>query len=269
MKNIIFKSISALVLIGASTGALAASTYVTCYYNDDKDWKWGLDDSGEYQKITGNWQTLKNTNVEQFHVIEAWTQERITNVCKKTLEQNGIKSKITNIYAANSNFGSNYPIVYKNLPKPVAKPELSLGGQWKSIQKCTGSNCESLQVSYTVGVEQGKAIEKSSSIGMALSVSLGMEAEAPGFGKVTSEFTSELSTQHTQSIMNSFTHSEAQTMQYTCKAPGEIWQWVSTATIKNGTQPKVITAKSNLVACTAPGQEPQGKNLRNPAWSPV
>ena len=269
MKNIIFKSISALLLIGASTVALADTTYVTCYYDNNKKWEWGLNDSGDYQKITGSWQKTKNTNIDEFHVIEAWSEERVADVCKKTLEQKGIKSKVTEIYAANNNFGSNYNIIYKKSPKPASKPELSkLDGQWKSIQQCIGANCDSLQVSYTVGVEKGKAIEKSSTIGMALSVSLGMEAEAPGVGKVTTEFTSELSTQQTESIMNSFTQSESQTMQYTCRGPGEVWQWVTTATIKNGTKNEVINAKSNLIACAPTGKGPKDKDLRNLAWSP-
>lgn len=274
MKKIILKSIFASLLVGVSTAALADTTYLTCYYNDGKKWHWGLNDSGDYQKISGNWKKTQNTNVYQFHVIESWTKQRVANVCKKTLEQKGINSKVTGIYAADSSVGSNYEIIYK---EPVKKESEStqatkkltrLGGQWKPINRCKGESCDSIQVSYTVGVEKGKAIEKSSSIGKALSASLGLEAEAWGVGKVTAGFTAEVNSEQTESIMNSFTQNKSQTIQTTCKGPSEFWQWVSSATINNGTQSETIEANSDLVACALIGKGPKGTDLRNPAWSP-
>lgn len=270
LKKIIFKSISALLLIGASTVALADTTYVTCYYNNDKKWEWGLNKEGGYQQIAGNWKKTPNTNVDQFHVIKDWSKKDLADVCKRTLEQKGINSQVTGIYAADSNAGSNYEIIYKEpAPAPAPTKKLSkLVGKWKSINRCKGDSCDSIQVSYTVGVEKGKAIEKSSSIGMALGISLGVEAEALGVGKVSAGFTSELSSEQTESIMNSFTQSKSQSIQITCKGPSEFWQWVSIATINNGTQTETIEANSDLVACALIGKGPKGTDLHNPAWSP-
>lgn len=272
MKNLIFKSVSVLLLTGVSTIALADTTYVTCYYDNHKKWHWGLDKLGKYQKITGSWKETQNTNVYQFHVIQDWSKKDLENVCKRTLEQKGITSQVTGIYAADSNVGKNYEIIYKKQPEPepIATTQKleKLGGEWKSINRCLGEKCGSVQVSYTVGVENGKEIGKSSSVGKAISSTLGLSAGVYGVD-VSTEFTYESNSEQTESIMDSFSRSKSQTIQTTCNGPSEFWQWVSIATIKNGTKTENIEANSDLVACASIGKGPQGKDRRNSMWSPL
>lgn len=268
MKKFIFRAISALFLTGASAITLADTTYVTCYYNDGKKWEWGLNDEGKYQQIAGTWKKNPHTGVYQFDVLKDWSKNRLAGVCKRTLDQKGINSKVTGIFAADSSIGSNYEIIYKEPESKPAKKQLTkLSGQWKRINHCKGNSCGSVQVSYTVGVEKGKEIGKSSTVGQSLSSTLGVEGKVYGVG-VKAEFTYEANSEQTESIMDSFTRSNSQTIQTTCNGPSEFWQWITIATIENGTEIETIVANSELVACALIGKGPQGKDLNNPAWSP-
>ena len=111
MRNLMLKSLVGLLVLGASAITSADTTYLTCYYNGDSKWEWGLSDEGKYQKITGQWYETRNTKIDQFHVTSSWPKERLVQVCKTTLEQKGIYSSLSGIYAANSNVGSNYAII--------------------------------------------------------------------------------------------------------------------------------------------------------------
>ena len=271
MKNILFKSISALLFIGVSTATLADTSYIACYH-DKNSWEWGLDDSGQYQKIAGTWEKDQYLKTTQFHLVDSWSEARVKNICTQTLKQKRINAKVTKVYAATSTFGSNYEIVYptiKPAPKPATTRTLTkLGGQWERIKGCIGENCDGLKVTYTEGVEKGNEIAKGSSLGMSISATLGIEGGVPGVGTAKAEFTSALSAEQTTSIMNSFTKSSSHSTEASCKGASEVWQWVSVATVRNGTNNETIKANSDLIACAPIGKGPKGTDLNNPTWSP-
>ena len=92
--------------------ALADTTYVTCYHDDNKGWEWALNDSGDYQKITGEWKKIsKHTGTYVWIANIKWDKNRLINLCNDTFEQKGIKKKVKAIYAADSNIGNNYEII--------------------------------------------------------------------------------------------------------------------------------------------------------------
>lgn len=142
------------------------------------------------------------------------------------------------------------------------------GGQWHMIQSCRGKQgCKELSANYTVGVEKGKAFEESSSIGKALSVTVGAEATVFGVG-VSTEVSGSLSSDYTSSIMKSFSQSASKSITITCDGASELWQWKSVVNYNRGNEEEIVEAASDIVACAPAGKGPRGTDLKNAAWEP-
>lgn len=112
MKKLALKSVLLSLFLSTSTIALADTTYVTCYHDDNTGWEWALNDEGKYQKITGLWKdTSKHTKTYVWIANSKWDKNRIIDLCNNTFKQKGIKRKLKAVYAADSNFGNNYEII--------------------------------------------------------------------------------------------------------------------------------------------------------------
>jgi len=142
----------------------------------------------------------------------------------------------------------------------------TVSGKWVMVSECAaiaGAQCGESRNEITVGVEEGKELGSSSTIGASLSLMVGAEVKGttgalPG-GEVTARFeaTGTVSAETQRAITDSFTRTRTSLASTACTGEASKWQWVSTlvATFPSGVD-EVVTAPSNMTRCAPPGAVP-------------
>lgn len=156
-------------------------------------------------------------------------------------------------------------------PRPRTGPadvsEFTLTGKWEVVQSCDGAKCKEITQKITTGVETGKEVSKSSTIGESLSLMVGTEVKAgtgslPG-AEVTTKFelTGTMSQEQSTAVANSFSTTRNKSVSVTCLGQGTMWQWVSSINIirVDGAR-DVVEAYSTLTKCAKLGETPSRPN---------
>jgi len=92
--------------------AATGSTSLACYFQKGNDitWYWGLTSDSAWYALPGNWQKTTYTKLEKFFSTAA--QSDITTACSNSSTYYGLVGySLLGAFAAQSNVGSNYPIV--------------------------------------------------------------------------------------------------------------------------------------------------------------
>lgn len=133
----------------------------------------------------------------------------------------------------------------------------AFGGRWALLTQCPG--CPEGQYTYSVGVANGKDVEKAKEFSKSLSVMLGGELEHEfGIGKATAkiEVTGALDSLTRDSVVTSLQRSAEDGILQSCDR-GALWQWQSSITWAQG---ESTLAKAQRLVCTVVGDAPADPN---------
>ncbi|KMW57119.1 hypothetical protein AIOL_002078 [Candidatus Rhodobacter oscarellae] len=136
-------------------------------------------------------------------------------------------------------------------------------GHWEAATPPCPS-CPEIDYQVSYGVEEGKETSSESSFGIEISLSVEEDDEILGTG-VSAEQSISSSASFSSAVAESFSRSKTEDITVPCHL-GQVWQWVSVATrdCAFGVQCPAITARSSVIQCTVPGDEP----IHDPSWSP-
>lgn len=140
---------------------------------------------------------------------------------------------------------------------------VDLNGRWEpATPPCP--TCPEIDYEVSFGVEKGQEKSQESSFGMEVSISV--EEDIGAVVEETSvTATTSFSSSFSSAVSHSFSRSKDETISVPCHL-GAVWQWVTTAEreCSFGRDCPALTARSSIIQCTVPGDEPDP----SPLWSP-
>ena len=87
--------------------------YPTCYFKDggNRVWKWGLNSDNSWFVIRGHWDKNRDTGNWKFY--SDTPKNEVKSSCDNSQKYYNVPGKIDGIYAAMSNVGNNYDLVFR------------------------------------------------------------------------------------------------------------------------------------------------------------